>query len=519
MTISGETIDYGPCAFMEAYDPAGGVQLDRPPGPLRLRQPAGDRALEPGAAGRDAAAADRRDDADAGASRRRLQVHRRLPGAVPARAAARASAPSSGWSAPTRGRRRGRRGAGRRLAGAAARARVDFTLGLAPPGRRGRRRRGAAARAVRAMPRRPTPGWRAGASAAPATTPRRGRTATAAGRRAPSACAASTRGSSRATTASRRRSPPPPTDGDLAPFERLLAALRRPYDEPPEHAPYAEPAPAAVTACYRPSAAPESRPLPRGERRPFARATARFRTFTPGPAGVGRPTSAAPRPRDPHGFETVFGMRRKTHHRLLAMRGEGLQRLRLVQRARKPGLRQHRIAVHVLRRRRPLQLLRVLRGQAQCSSCYGSGSVYEPDPPAGPDFASGMFAGAAAAVGATHPRTPSPSPASSGGGRRSHGHQDFGDTFASFDEVEPEKPAARPVAKARPKGLARTWWMVCAAVLAAAVYAQQRIPVQPRQRASVGPVPEGRRPGVPVPVPAKPVKRPKKSNAAGHGSH
>jgi uncharacterized protein YdiU (UPF0061 family) len=22
MTISGETIDYGPCAFMEAYDPA-----------------------------------------------------------------------------------------------------------------------------------------------------------------------------------------------------------------------------------------------------------------------------------------------------------------------------------------------------------------------------------------------------------------------------------------------------------------------------------------------------------------
>ena len=30
MTISGETIDYGPCAFMEAYDPGDGVQLDRP---------------------------------------------------------------------------------------------------------------------------------------------------------------------------------------------------------------------------------------------------------------------------------------------------------------------------------------------------------------------------------------------------------------------------------------------------------------------------------------------------------
>jgi serine/tyrosine/threonine adenylyltransferase len=31
----------------------------------------------------------------------------------------------------------------------------------------------------------------------------------------------------------------------------LLDALRQPYDETPELAPYAEPAPAAVTACYR----------------------------------------------------------------------------------------------------------------------------------------------------------------------------------------------------------------------------------------------------------------------------
>jgi uncharacterized protein YdiU (UPF0061 family) len=40
-------------------------------------------------------------------------------------------------------------------------------------------------------------------------------------------------------------------DGDLGPFERLLDALRRPYDETPGHAAYAEPALAAVTACYR----------------------------------------------------------------------------------------------------------------------------------------------------------------------------------------------------------------------------------------------------------------------------
>lgn len=40
-------------------------------------------------------------------------------------------------------------------------------------------------------------------------------------------------------------------DDDLAPFERLLAALRRPFEEAPDLAPYAEPAPAEVTACYQ----------------------------------------------------------------------------------------------------------------------------------------------------------------------------------------------------------------------------------------------------------------------------
>jgi len=40
-------------------------------------------------------------------------------------------------------------------------------------------------------------------------------------------------------------------DGDLVPFRQLLDALRRPYDDDAELAPYAEPAPAAVTACYQ----------------------------------------------------------------------------------------------------------------------------------------------------------------------------------------------------------------------------------------------------------------------------
>ncbi len=40
-------------------------------------------------------------------------------------------------------------------------------------------------------------------------------------------------------------------EGDLVPFERLLDALGQPYDEAGDLSPYAEPAPAAVTACYR----------------------------------------------------------------------------------------------------------------------------------------------------------------------------------------------------------------------------------------------------------------------------
>jgi len=40
-------------------------------------------------------------------------------------------------------------------------------------------------------------------------------------------------------------------DGDLAPFERLLQALRRPFEQHPSDAFFAEPAPAGVTACYR----------------------------------------------------------------------------------------------------------------------------------------------------------------------------------------------------------------------------------------------------------------------------
>ena len=47
MTISGETIDYGPCAFMEGFDPGRRLQFDRRGRTLRLPQPAGGGGMEP----------------------------------------------------------------------------------------------------------------------------------------------------------------------------------------------------------------------------------------------------------------------------------------------------------------------------------------------------------------------------------------------------------------------------------------------------------------------------------------
>ena len=44
MALSGETIDYGPCAFMDAYDPATVFSSIDRRGPLRLRQPAPSRS-------------------------------------------------------------------------------------------------------------------------------------------------------------------------------------------------------------------------------------------------------------------------------------------------------------------------------------------------------------------------------------------------------------------------------------------------------------------------------------------
>ena len=85
-SISGETIDYGPCAFMDHYDPATVFTSIDETRPLRLRQPAADRALESDAAGGMPVAAvfrrpgqgDRR--GAVGARRFRREIQHRLSG-------------------------------------------------------------------------------------------------------------------------------------------------------------------------------------------------------------------------------------------------------------------------------------------------------------------------------------------------------------------------------------------------------------------------------------------------------
>ena len=103
MTISGETIDYGPCAFMEAYDPAtvfssidhGGRYAygNQPPIARWNLARLAETLLPLMADGDDEAAVQQ-------AVAQVTEVHRRLPGAVRARRCCRASAPSWACSAP-----------------------------------------------------------------------------------------------------------------------------------------------------------------------------------------------------------------------------------------------------------------------------------------------------------------------------------------------------------------------------------------------------------------------------------
>ena len=216
MTISGETIDYGPCAFMEAYDPAAVFSSIDDARPLRVRQPARHRGVEPRALRRDAAAADRRRRRTK-RSRMATEVARRLSAPHIEAHLRRASGPSSDCAteAPTTTMPRSPTTGSRCCMRSASTSR---SRGAGSPMRPTATRR----RCARCSPTRmrSMPGSRAGARGAE----RRAPTARCAVR-----CAASIPSSSPATIASRKRSPRRRRD-DLAPFERLLAAsaaLRR----------------------------------------------------------------------------------------------------------------------------------------------------------------------------------------------------------------------------------------------------------------------------------------------------
>ena len=222
MTISGETIDYGPCAFMEAHDPAtvyssidetGRYAYGNQPVVAQWNLARLAEALLPLIARRPGAG-----------DRARGRGPRRLPPAVRRRVVGR-PARQARAARGARRRRRRPRWSTRLLALLAGRPRRPHVV-LPAAGRRGARRRRAAAGAGPGPRRRSTPGWSAGARSA----------------RTPTRWTGSTRSTSRATTSSRRRSPPrPPATWPRS--SGCWTALADPYTERPGLERYAEPAP------------------------------------------------------------------------------------------------------------------------------------------------------------------------------------------------------------------------------------------------------------------------------------
>ncbi len=246
MTISGETIDYGPCAFVEAHDPqavfssidhGGRYAFGNQPHIARWNLARLAETLLPLAADGDDEAAVQR---------------------VVARATGLIDAFPAWFDAEWRRGQRAKLGLLREDAGDAALAddwlallhaqRADFTLAW-------RRLADAAAgdeAPLRALMAEPAAAdgwlarWRARCTAEDA-----GRQADAARRdralrmrrASPWIIPRNHRVEEALAAASEH--------GDLAPFEALLAALREPFDEVPGRARFAEPAPAEVTAGYR----------------------------------------------------------------------------------------------------------------------------------------------------------------------------------------------------------------------------------------------------------------------------
>ena len=132
MSISGETIDYGPCAFMEGFDPATVFSLIDRRGAICLRPAAGHGAMEPGPSGRSVAAGSGRPR-----YRRRGTVDRWWPG-LPC--ALTGIGPAAARKLGLAAEEPDDRAPGGRLPAAAAAGKVDFTLAfrLRPTPSRGR---------------------------------------------------------------------------------------------------------------------------------------------------------------------------------------------------------------------------------------------------------------------------------------------------------------------------------------------------------------------------------------------
>jgi len=247
MTISGETIDYGPCAFMEAYDPAavfssiderGRYAYGNQPAiaqwnlarfaetllPLLADDRA--RAIED-ATGAVAGFADHYGQQLRAGQRAKLGLRH-----ASATDAAEDDALAADWLALLHAERADFTLAWRRLAHAADGAEAPLRALFATP-------HGIDAWLAR---------WRARCARDDATEGVASAGANAQRRAAmlavnPYVIARNHRVEEALAAAS--------AADDLAPFAALLSAIRRPWDEDPAQAPYAEPAPAEVTAAYR----------------------------------------------------------------------------------------------------------------------------------------------------------------------------------------------------------------------------------------------------------------------------
>ncbi len=262
MTISGETIDYGPCAFLEAYDPQtvfssidhhGRYAYGNQPAIARWNLARLAETLLPLLADGDDEAVVRRAvdqvteviDAFPGWYRAAWRAGQMAKLGLPATAPAHATtegddaALADDWLAQLEGGRIDFTLAWRRLADAAAGDEAPLRALFAAPQAAGRQPQALDPWLARWRRRCAEQDHAAGSDGPAAAAARAARMR----RVSPWVIPRNHRVEEALAAAS--------DEGDLGPFEHLLEALRRPYEEGPAQARYAEPAPAELSAGYR----------------------------------------------------------------------------------------------------------------------------------------------------------------------------------------------------------------------------------------------------------------------------